>query len=289
VTVLITGASTGIGKAAALYLAQKGWQVLAGVRKVADAEALRRESLQNLIPLYLDITDQTQIKNAVEVVSQVGDLTGLVNNAGIAIAGPLEFVPLEEIRRQFEVNIIGHIAVTQAMLPFIRKTRGRIVFVGSIGGRSSFPFFAPYNASKYALEAITDALRVELRPWKIHVSIVEPGVVETPIWKNSLATGASSLAKLPPDAHHLYGPAIEWVQRLKNVRGVPPEPVAHAIEHALTAKHPRNRYVIGKDAYWRLALEALPDFLRDWLIARYLPPYGQKTPLLNEEGESSSS
>ncbi|MEK7693262.1 MAG: SDR family oxidoreductase, partial [Chloroflexota bacterium] len=185
-SVVITGASTGIGEACALHLDALGWRVFAGVRKGADGEALQRKASARLIPVRIDVTDQASIASACDAVAQelgARGLDGLVNNAGIAVAAPLEFVPIDDLRRQLEINVIGQIAVTQAFLALIRTARGRIVNIGSVSGKLATPFTGPYSASKFAMEALTDALRIELRPWKIEVSIVEPGSIATPIWE----------------------------------------------------------------------------------------------------------
>src|SRR3990172_8450526 len=183
--VVITGASTGIGEACALRLDKLGWRVFARVRKEADAERLKNEGSERLTPAFIDVTDEGSIMKAEETVRAVvgeAGLAGLGDNAGVGIHGPLEFLPIEDLRRQLEVNTIGQIAVTQAFLPLIRKGRGRIVNIGSIGGKMATPFLGPYAASKFAMEALTDSLRQELRPWDIHVAIVEPGSIATPIW-----------------------------------------------------------------------------------------------------------
>ena len=185
-SVVITGASTGIGEACALHLDQLGWRVFAGVRKDSDGEALQRKASPRLMPVRIDVTDAASIAGAREIVArELGDrgLDGLVNNAGVVVAGPLEFVPMDDLRRQLEINVIGQIAVTQAFLSFVRTARGRIVNIGSVSGKMATPFVGPYAASKFAMEALTDALRCELRPWGIQVSIVEPGSIATPIWE----------------------------------------------------------------------------------------------------------
>src|SRR5688500_10451554 len=172
-TVVVTGASSGIGEAPARMLAQRGLDVLAGVRKDADAE--RVGGLHDRVEaVKVDVADEASVAALAERVGDAG-LAGLVNNAGISVSGPLEFVPLEEWRRQLEVNVIGQVAVTQALLPALRRARGRIVNIGSVGGRVAIPLLSPYNASKFALEGITDSLRRELRPLGVHVAIVEPG------------------------------------------------------------------------------------------------------------------
>ena len=219
-SVLITGASTGIGEACALHLDQLGWRVFAGVRKDADGDALRAKASARLLPVRIDVVDAASIAAAREVVlRELGDrgLDGLVNNAGIAIAAPLEFVPIEDLRRQLEINVIGQIAVTQAFLAPIRKARGRVVNMGSIGGRLATPFLGPYNASKFALEALTDSLRAELRPWGIQVAVIEPGSIATPIWEKSTAEADRMEATLPPEGHALYGKAIKALRAFAEI------------------------------------------------------------------------
>jgi NAD(P)-dependent dehydrogenase (short-subunit alcohol dehydrogenase family) len=267
--VVVTGASSGIGEACALRLARTGWRVLAGVRTAADGERLREQGLE---PVTLDVTDAAAIAGAAE---RLGDdvVHGLVNNAGIAVSMPLEFLPRDELRRQLEVNLIGQLAVTQAFLPYLRRAQGRIVNVGSIAGRSSLPFLGAYAASKHALEAVTDALRVELRPFGIEVAIVEPGTIATPIWTKGGENVQRLLAGLPADMLTLYG---ERMAALRNAaaaaaqRAEPAEEVAKVVEHALTAERPKTRYVVGRDARRRSRVERLPDRLRDRVYERVL-------------------
>ncbi len=273
-TIVITGASSGIGEACALHLVQLGFRVFAGVRRSVDGERLKAKASEALTPLELDVTDNEMVRRAAETVAvalQGTGLAGLVNNAGIAIAGPIESLPLAEFRRQLEVNVIGQIAVTQAFLPLIRKARGRIVNVGSIAGRSSMPFLGAYTCSKFALEALTDALRVEVRPWGISVSIVEPGSIATPIWEKSRAVAEEILKSLPAEARQLYGPAYDAMRaaaRKATSRAIPADEVARAVAHALVAKKPKTRYVVGKDAKLRLWVQRLPDRVRDRIILR---------------------
>lgn len=277
-TVVITGASTGIGKACALRLDQMGWHVFAGVRKERDAAALRAAASDRLRPLSIDVTDSDSIYAAAEEVQSSVDglgLSGLVNNAGIAVGGPLEFIPIDQLRRQLDVNVTGQLAVTQAFLALLRRAQGRIVNMSSIAGRSATPMLGPYSASKHALEALTDSLRLELRPWGIHVSAVEPGEIDTPIWEKSLEVGKEMLAQLPPQAMELYGPLIDMMlDQVANAGGIPADEVAKSVIHALTDDNPRNRYVVGQDAHIRLWLERLPDHIRDGIIASKLPKYG---------------
>jgi NAD(P)-dependent dehydrogenase (short-subunit alcohol dehydrogenase family) len=272
---LVTGASTGIGRATALWLDARGWRVFAGVRREADAESLREAGSERLVPLMLDVTDPAQIADAAarigEAVGEAG-LDGLVNNAGIAVPGPLETLPINDFGRQVEVNLTAHVAVTQAMLPAIRRARGRIVFITSIGGLMAFPMFGAYHAAKFGLEAVADVFRQELRPWGISVSIVEPGSIATPIWELGQQE-VDAIAERAGAGHaELYGEAIEAYREvaLKTAaRGIPPEKVAARIERALTARRPKTRYLVGVDARGQaLAAKVLPDRLVDWLVAR---------------------
>jgi NAD(P)-dependent dehydrogenase (short-subunit alcohol dehydrogenase family) len=262
-TALVTGASSGIGAACALRLAESGWRVFAGVRREGDAPAGTEEIL-------LDVTDTDQIAGAAE---RIAELDALVNNAGIAIAMPLEFLPLDELRRQLDVNVTGQIAVTQAFLPQLRRSRGRIVFVGSIAGRSALPFLGAYAASKHALEAIADTLRIELGPFGIMVSIVEPGTIKTPIWTKSAALADSLAAAAPPELGELYGERIAAfgrVARERGEKGASADAVARAVEDLLTQQRPNTRRLVGRDAKLRSSVERLPDRVRDSVYERVL-------------------
>lgn len=271
--VLVTGASTGIGRECALHMDRLGYQVFAGVRRQVDGDALAKEASTNLTPILLDVADERSIAKAEghirEDCSENG-LVGLVNNAGIAVAGPLEFIPIPELRRQMEVNVIGQVAVTQAFLPLLRKAHGRIIFISSISGRVASPLLGPYAASKFALEALADALRRELYPWGLHVSVVEPGRIETPIWEKSVASAVDLLNGLPPEVETLYGGLIDARREgaLKGTGGAPVEAVARAVEHALVSLRPKTRYLVGRDArIGALAVRLLPDRLLDRILA----------------------
>jgi NAD(P)-dependent dehydrogenase (short-subunit alcohol dehydrogenase family) len=269
-SVLVTGASSGIGEACALELARRGWRVFAGVRTDEAADRLQRASANAVEPVRLDVCDEAAIRAVAELIEREtagAGLHGLVNNAGVAIAAPLEFLPLDLLRRQLEVNVVGQLAVTQAMLPALRAARGRVVNVGSISGRIAMPFLGPYAASKFALEALTDALRVELRPWGIHVAVIEPGVIATPIWQRGLAAADAMVERLPPAAHKLYGHAMAVMRhKVAQLRGQPVRIVTRPVVHALSARRPRARYVVGLDARSRLVLNALPWRVRDYVI-----------------------
>lgn len=270
-SVLVTGASKGIGEATVLRLAGTGWRVFGGVRREEDGAALRERAGESVVPVLLDVTDAAQIEAAAATIRAAtgGALQGVVNNAGIAVAGPLEFLPPEALRRQLEVNVIGQLAVTQAMMPMIRAASGRIVMVGSIAGRSAMPFVGPYSASKFAMEALADTLRVELLPWHIHVALIEPGMIATPIWQTSIDAALSMLETAPPVVMEHYGERLGAIRRRaeRGMGGLAPDVVARAIEHALTSSSPRTRYLIGRDARLRLWLErVLPDRMRDRVI-----------------------
>jgi NAD(P)-dependent dehydrogenase (short-subunit alcohol dehydrogenase family) len=262
-TAVVTGASSGIGAASAARLARAGWRVLAGVREEGQAPAGCEEVL-------LDVTHEVQVQAA---AGRVETLDGLVNNAGIALAAPLEFVPVDELRRQLDVNVVGQVAVTQAFLPALRRGRGRIVFVGSIAGRSALPFLGPYAASKHALEAIADSLRVELAPWGIHVSIVEPATIKTRIWERAAVRADALRERLDARLAELYGERMAAFRRVaaeRGAAGAPAEAVAEIVELALTATRPRTRYLVGRDAHIRAGLERLPDRIRDRVYERIL-------------------
>ena len=281
---LITGASTGIGRATALRLAASGWTVLAGVRDPEAGERLVAEagapagSRGQLLPLALEVTDAAQVAAAAERVAQEseassrGGLDALVNNAGIGIGGPLELISAKSLHKQFDVNVFAQVAVTQAMLPALRRAGGRIVFVSSIGGRVAMAFTAPYAASKHAIEAFGDALRVELRSSGVQVALVEPGSVATPIWDKSRAEAERVV--IPPELQDVYGripAAMDKALQDTARRGVPPEQVAATIERALTAPRMRARYVVGRDAKAMLLVRRLlPDLVFDRVARRAL-------------------
>ncbi|HEU4944545.1 MAG TPA: SDR family NAD(P)-dependent oxidoreductase [Solirubrobacterales bacterium] len=275
-SVLITGASTGIGRASALRMDAAGWRVFAGVRREEDAESLRAEASPHLEPLMLDVTDADQISAAAErIATEVGaaGLDGLVNNAGIAVPSPLETIPIEDFRHQIEVNLTGQVAVTQAFLPQIRAARGRIVFISSIGGLIAFPLTGAYHAAKFGIEAVGDVFRQELRQWGISVSIVEPGSIATPIWDRG-EQRADEIGERTPHREELYGRAISRYRKvIKDTaeRGIPPEKAADAIEHALGSGRPRTRYLVGLDAKAQARLRHLiPTRLFDRIVARVM-------------------
>jgi len=255
----------------------EGWRVFAGVRREEDATALREAASERLVPVTLDVTDAGQIAAAAERIGgEVGEtgLDGLVNNAGIAVLSPLETIPVEDFRRQLEVNLIAQVAVTQAFVPLVRRATGRIVFVSSIGGRMALPFGAPYHASKYGVEAVADCLRQELHPWRIGVAAIEPGSIDTPIWERGERIADEVSGRAHESQEELYGETIERFRaavRRTAERGIAPEKVARAISHALTARRPRTRYVVGADARAQaFARRLLPDRAFDALVRRIM-------------------
>lgn len=270
-SVLVTGASKGIGRATTRFLAREGFRVFAGYRSESDGAALATED-GDIHPLPIDVTSPETIAAAVRVVSEASPagLTGLVNNAGMVVVGPLEFLSPEDLRRQLEVNVVGVQAVTRALLPAVRLGGGRIVNVGSINGRVATPFTGAYCASKFALEALTDALRIELGRWRIEVVLIEPGAIETPIWETSAERAREILERMPKVAWDLYGGVFRTLEKRASTpprHAIPPQLVAEVIHRALTVRRPRTRYLVGKDA--KLAAFAtrwLPDRLQDRIL-----------------------
>jgi NAD(P)-dependent dehydrogenase (short-subunit alcohol dehydrogenase family) len=260
-TVVISGASSGIGRATALHLAGLGFDVLAGVRREADAP-------EGTTPVLLDVTDAAAIA---ALAQRIGDapLAGLVNNAGIGLGGPVEHVSDEDWRRQFDVNLFGHVAMCRALIPALRAGRGRIVNMGSIGGRMALPFVAPYTASKFALHAFSDSLRVELRGQGVHVALIEPGAIATEIWRKGAETQDEVEAGLPPELRERYGKGLQGARKAttRAARGaIAPETVARVVEHALTARRRRGRYVVGADARVQALIAHLPAPFTDRLL-----------------------
>jgi NAD(P)-dependent dehydrogenase (short-subunit alcohol dehydrogenase family) len=270
--ILVTGASTGIGRGCALRFAELGYRVFAGVRKMSDGEALRGDGVGQIEPVQLDVTSAESIAKA---IAAVGDqpLAGLINNAGIATLGPLELLPVEAWRKQFEVNVIGLVAVTQACIPALRRGAGRIVNIGSIAGRSALPGSGAYDSSKFAVEAISDVLRMELHAWGISVSLIEAGAVATPIWEKSLREADDLNGRVAPESYALYSGLLAKVRQeaeQASRTALPVSAVVKVVEKTLAARKPRARYVLGGDAWVWLLLNWIPDRWRDSLILREL-------------------
>jgi NAD(P)-dependent dehydrogenase (short-subunit alcohol dehydrogenase family) len=277
--VLVTGASTGIGRATALELDRKGFQVFAGVRKKKDADSLKAEGSKNLTPVTIDVAKDASIARAkTQIQRKVGrkGLAGLVNNAGIGHGGPVEYMDMAAFRQVIDVNLNGQVAVSKAFLPLLRKGEepGRIVFITSIGGRVAYPFMSPYNASKFALEGFADSLRREIRPWKMKVIVIEPGSIATEIWRKADEATDEVLKKMPKQAQKQYGEALGGFAALTTEtaeRGIPPSKVATVIRKALTRPYPDTRYRVGMDARMSFVMSrVLGNRLFDRLVARLM-------------------
>jgi len=269
-TVLVTGAGRGIGRATALRLAAGGWDVVAGVRRAQDGEALAGEGGERIVPIELDVTDSDQIASLRDALP--ARLEGVVNNAGVVVTGPVESVPVDELRRQMEINLIGQAAVTQAVMKQVRAARGRVVFVSSLSGRVATPMTGAYNASKFALEGLADSLRMEVHPWGVRVVLVEPAQVDTDIWQGAQGAFDEAVAGLAPLQRELYRKhiagwrkAIPFSQRM----AAPVDGVAATIERALTARRPKARYVVGAGPQIQGVLSAVtPTAVRDALLRK---------------------
>jgi NAD(P)-dependent dehydrogenase (short-subunit alcohol dehydrogenase family) len=263
---VVTGASTGIGRACVAALVQTGARVYPSVRSEADEQSLIDEFGTAVRVLRFDVTDPDSVAAAGAAVAAAGPLHGLVNNAGVALPGPLEEMPIGVFRRQLEVNLIGQLAVTQAMLPALRQARAesaraRIVMIGSIGGRIAGPMLGPYHAAKFGLVGLSDSLRAELAPSGIQVVLIEPGAIATPIWDRGAAAGTELLAQLSPVARERYAAQIEAAQASaarSAASGQPADRVATVVVTALTAERPRHRYLVGRDARIAAAVARLP-------------------------------
>jgi NAD(P)-dependent dehydrogenase (short-subunit alcohol dehydrogenase family) len=263
-TYLVTGASSGIGRAVAVRLAERGDEVVAGVRRAADAPAHSR-----IRPVTLDITDAAQLAAAAK---DVGQLSGLINSAGVTFAGPVEHLPLDRLREQLEVNVVGLVAATQAFLPAIRAGRGRVVMIGSTGGRVATPLLGAYSASKFALGAISDALRQELRPWGVPVVIIDPGSFKSQNRASTETALQADRASMSKDAERQYGQAMDaFIQFSRKIEAGAGDPdrVATVVERALTTSRPRARYLVGTDARIAVALSRfLPTRTMDAGLSR---------------------
>ncbi len=274
--VVVTGTSTGIGAATALHLAEKGFHVFAGVRRDVDGEALHAQTSGKLTPLIIDVTDEATIVTAAAAVTAIvgkRGLAGLVNNAGIAKPAPIEFQPMTDFREQLEVNLFGPVAMVQAFLPLIRAGGGRIVNVGSIGGLLVLPLNGAYSASKFGIRAVTDALRLELRQWNIHVSLIEVAPVKTAIFGKTYAALDALEEKLGETGYGLYEEQIAAVRTATEKAAADADPalvIGKAIAKALTSDKPKTRYLVGHGGKAVAIAAALPDRARDKALAREL-------------------
>ena len=272
--VVVTGASRGLGRSVALELARRGFSVFAGVRRPEDGSDLADAASGVVRPILLDVTSGESIAAAAAEVQRAtsgNGLVGLVNNAAVFLLGPFEQTPVDAIDDLFRVNVLGVISTTQRFLPLLRQARGRIVNISSVNGRLSFPFTSFYSASKFALEALSDSLRVELQPWGISVSVIEPGATRTDIRSRGVLQWAECRASLAPQEHALYEAPYAKLRQL--VAQVDPTAADHdhvvqAVHDALTAETPHTRYLAGPDAAEFMQMAALPDLERDAALAR---------------------
>jgi NAD(P)-dependent dehydrogenase (short-subunit alcohol dehydrogenase family) len=269
-SVLITGAGRGIGRAIAEHLASHDWDVIAGVRTDADAASVTAANPHRITAVTLDVTNADHIADLEGTLP--ARLDGIVNNAGIAVSGPMETVDTEGWRKQLEVNVIGQMAVTRAVLPRLRESHGRIVFISSVNGRLSMPMLGAYSASKFALEAAADALRMELRPWHLPVVIVEPAQTDTDMWRTADAMVEDTEAALTPEHRVLYARHIAGMKKFVPISrrmAVDPVKVSAVVERALTTRRPRARYVVGAGPKAQVALmTSLPAAVRDRVLRK---------------------
>jgi len=273
-TVFVTGASTGIGRATAERLAGAGYDVIPGLRTVQPLPSPVQP------PVRIDLADPATIDAACREVLDRSDgrLVGLVNNAGYTVSGPTESIDLDDWRAQFEVNLFGHIAITRSLLPALLKSKGRVVNVGSIGGRMSSPFITPYNASKFAMRAWTDGLRMEVAPHGVAVTLIEPGSIDTPLWQKGNELADEQLAKLSAEQRARYATQIKGARKAADfaaAHGIPPERCAEVIEQAMTARRPKGRYLVGRDARLQAVMAMLPVRLSDRMTQTMLGRLGR--------------
>jgi NAD(P)-dependent dehydrogenase (short-subunit alcohol dehydrogenase family) len=269
-SVLVTGAGRGIGKSIVEYLATRGWDVIAGVRTKRDAAAVTALDTQRISSVILDVTDAEHIAALDELLPE--RLNAIVNNAGVVVGGPTETDTTEDWRKQLEINVIGQLAVTRAVLPRLRESRGRVVFMSSLNGRVSMPLIGAYCASKFALEAAANALRMELRPWHIDVAIVEPAQTDTDMWRTADDMVEQFEAALTAEQRDLYARHIAGLKKsipVSQKLAVPAEKVSAVVAKALTARSPRSRYVVGVGPKLQVSLMTnLPTSLSDFVLRR---------------------
>jgi NAD(P)-dependent dehydrogenase (short-subunit alcohol dehydrogenase family) len=275
-SIVITGASTGMGEYCALGLDKLGYRIFAGVRKPADGERLQKEAAGNLTPLLIDVVNEDQVKEAAATVEQAlggQPLSALWNNAGISVNAPLEFLPLDDLRRQLDVNVIGQVAVTQAFLPMLRASHGRILITGSIGGFFTTPMLTPYCMSKYAMEAMADGLRRELRPLGVQVVLLEPGGIQSKIWEKGIGESEDFIQNAPPEMLEVYGPLVNALRRVApqmEKQSKSPQEVLDCVIRALQSPRPKTRYRMGANSTAQKIISMLPDRWQDALIGRML-------------------
>jgi NAD(P)-dependent dehydrogenase (short-subunit alcohol dehydrogenase family) len=277
-SVLITGASTGIGKSCALHLDKMEFKVYAGVRKQVDADNLKKEASGNLEAVILDVTNSQSINNAADYIRKEtnGNLYGLVNNAGIGRGGALEVTPMDEIRKLMEVNLLGLMEVTQSFIPMLRKSKGRIINIGSTSGYLAFPGACAYSASKFAVKAVTDSLRLELIPFGMKVILISPGAVESAIWEKGTKYKEELRKSVNPEIANLYAPLRRFGDRLnEEVKKIPAIEVAEVVHAAFNSHKPKPYYIVGKDAKGAAKAARLPKRILDWIILKRIEKLGK--------------
>jgi len=279
-SILITGASTGIGKACALQLDKMGFMVFAGVRKDKDQDTLNKEGSDKIKPIILDVTKEETIVDAVKTISNEAEypLFGLVNNAGIGISGVLEATPETEFRKLLEVNVIGLHAVTRALLPLLRKNKGRIINIGSSASFMAGPGASSYAASKFAVRAISDSLHLELKPLGMFVSLVAPGAIESDIWGKAKVYKAKLRKSVAPELLETYKLFIKAGDKMVDViKPIPTVAVVNAVTHGLTSNKPKYLYLVGNDAKKAYKLSKLPKSLFNWLVIKHITKIAEKS------------
>jgi NAD(P)-dependent dehydrogenase (short-subunit alcohol dehydrogenase family) len=277
-TIVITGSSTGIGKACALHLDKLGYNIYAGVRKQTDGDRLREEASDRLVPIILDVTDADSITAAVSTIEREagGNVFGLINNAGIGRSGVLEVTPIDEIRKVMDVNIIGLMAMTKALIPMLRKNKGRIINIGSTASFLASPGASAYAASKFAVRAVTDSLRLELQPFGMSVILVAPGAVESEIWEKGTAYKNEMRRSIKPENAQRYATLIKFGENLiKEIKKIPAKEVAISVAQALASKKPKPYYIVGKDAKAGVKAARLPKSLLDWIFIKRIQKLGK--------------
>ena len=277
-TILITGSSTGIGKACALHLDKLGFKVYAGVRKQADGDILKENASDKLSPIILDVTDAESIENATGTIEREneGELFGLINNAGIGLTGVVEVTPINEVRKLMEVNVIGLLALTKAMIPLLRKGKGRIINIGSPSGLIALPGASVYAASKFAIRAITDSLRVEVKSFGVKAILVSPGPTDSKIWQKGKAYKNEMRKSVKPEIAEHYKTFAKFGDKMeKELKTMPADIVAKVVAHALTSVKPKYYYNVGSDSKGAAFFAKLPKRLSDWMILKHIQKLGK--------------
>jgi short-subunit dehydrogenase len=279
-SILITGASTGIGKACALHLDEMGVMVFAGVRKEDDKAALHKEASDKLVPIILDVTQEETIAAAAKIISNETEypLYGLVNNAGIGISGVLEVTPEAELRNLLEVNVIGLHAVTRALLPLLRKNKGRVINIGSSASFMASPGGSAYAASKFAVRAISESLSLEMKPFGVAVSLVAPGAIESEIWDKAKAYKKKLRENVEPELREAYELFVKAGDKMVEViRPLPVDKAVTAVMHGLFSNKPKHVYLVGNDAKKAYKLSKMPKSLFNWLVMKHITKVAEKT------------